>query len=149
MSADPAPGSTDLAGAPATRRCRVLLAKTALDGHWRGLSLVARALRDDGFEVVLLGMATDAEIARAAAEEDVDLVGLNVGGRIEVVERIITAVRNACAGVPIFAGGAIAPWAAERLDAAGVESYPPGSALGDIVAAARRLTGLEALPRTP
>lgn len=122
---------------------RVLLAKTALDGHWRGLSLVARGLRDAGFEVILAGMARDDEIARLAADEDVDLVGLNIGGRIEVVERIADALAAAMPRVPIFAGGAVAPWMKKRLEGRGIEVYPPGSALAVIVAAAARLTGSE------
>ncbi len=119
---------------------RVLLAKTALDGHWRGLTLVAQGLRDAGFEVVLAGMARDEQIVRMAQDEDVDLVGLNVGGRIEVVERIVAALREAMPEVPVFAGGAIAPWMKKRLEDNGVEAYPPGSSMADIVAAAERLT---------
>jgi len=119
---------------------RILLAKTGLDGHWRGVSLVARALREAGFEVILAGMAVDEAIARAAVDEDVDLLGLNVGGRVEIVERILDAVWAACPGLPVFAGGAIPPWACRRLEARGIEVYPPGSALSTIVAAAERLT---------
>jgi len=122
---------------------RVLLAKTALDGHWRGISVVARALRDGGFQVILGGMSTGTEIVRAAIDEDVDLVGLNVGGHVEVAERIIGELRAARADLPIFAGGIIAPWAAKRLKALGVEVFPPGSQLDDIVDCARRLTAVE------
>lgn len=118
---------------------KVLLAKTALDGHWRGLNTVARALRDGGFEVVLAGMARHDEIAAVAVDEDVDLIGLNVGGRIEVVERIIDTLDEQAADVPVFAGGTVPPWAARRLQARHVEVFPPGSSLGDIVEAARRL----------
>jgi len=126
------------AGAPR----RVLLAKTALDGHWRGISVVARALRDGGFQVILGGMSTGTEIVRAAIDEDVDLVGLNVGGHVEVAERIIGELRAARSDLPIFAGGIIAPWAAKRLKALGVEVFPPGSQLDDIVGCAKRLTGV-------
>ena len=119
---------------------KFLLAKTALDGHWRGLSLVARALRDAGFEVILAGMASDREIAGLAIDEDVDLVGLNIGGRIEVVERIISALAIAVPGVPVFAGGAVAPWMKKRLEGQGIEVFPPGSQLRLIVDAAQRLT---------
>ena len=121
---------------------RVLLAKTALDGHWRGISVVARARRDGGFQVILGGMISGPEILRAAVDEDVDLVGLNVGGHVQVAERIITELRAARPELPVFAGGIIAPWAAKRLHALGVEVFPPGSSLDDIVAAARRLTGV-------
>jgi methylmalonyl-CoA mutase C-terminal domain/subunit len=124
----------------ATTNKRILLAKTALDGHWRGLTLVARALRDAGFDVIMAGMARAEEIAQAASDEDVDLVGLNVGGRVEIVERIIEEVRKNQPDMPVFAGGAIAPWIKKRLEAQGVDVFPPGSALPDIVSAAERLT---------
>jgi len=119
---------------------RVLLAKTALDGHWRGLSVVAHALRDAGFEVILGGMASAEEIARLAADEDVDLVGLNVYGRLEVVERILQALAESVPDVPVFAGGAIAPWMRRKLSARGLETFPPGSSLTSIVEAAARLS---------
>lgn len=120
---------------------RILLVKTALDGHWRGLSVVARALRDGGFHVIMGGMLTAPDIVRAALDEDVDLVGLNVGGSVQVVERVVGDLRAARPGLPVFAGGAIAPANCRRLAALGVETFPPGSSLEDIVAAARRLTG--------
>ena len=120
---------------------RVVIAKTSLDGHWRGVSVVARALRDSGFEVILLGMVKDGEISRAAIDEDADLVGLNVGGRIQVAERIVSTLRSEGYEGPVFAGGTIPPYAIKKLGVLGVECFPPGSSLDDIVAAARRLTG--------
>ncbi len=122
------------------RRVRIVLAKTGLDGHWRGLSVVAHALRDAGFEVVLAGMARPEEIVAAVEQEDVDLVGLNVGGRIEVVERIIEAVRAAAPGLPIIAGGTLPPPAVRRLRELGIPAFPPGSSLASIIDEARRLT---------
>lgn len=122
---------------------RVLVAKTSLDGHWRGVSVVARALRDAGFEVILLGMVTGEEILRAAVDEDADLIGLNVGGRIEVAERIVATLRSGGYDGPVFAGGTIPPYAIRRLNDLGVECYPPGSSLQAIVEAARRLTSSE------
>lgn len=119
---------------------RVLMAKTSLDGHWRGINVVSRALRDGGFEVILAGMINADTIARVAADEDVDLIGLNVGGRVEVVERILDTLEAAGIEAPVFAGGTIPHYAAERLSARGVECFPPGSTLEDIVDAARRLT---------
>jgi methylmalonyl-CoA mutase C-terminal domain/subunit len=115
------------------RRPRVLLAKTSLDGHWRGLLTVSRALRDAGIEVVMIGTATADQIAAAAAQEDVDIVGLNVGGRVEVVERVIDRLQERSSEVPVIAGGTIAPWARKRLEARGVRVFPPGSSVGDIV----------------
>ncbi|HXY92439.1 MAG TPA: cobalamin-dependent protein [Acidimicrobiia bacterium] len=121
-------------------RARVLVAKTSLDGHWVGVFLVTRALRDAGFEVVSLGQATCDQIAAAAVEEDVALVGLNVGGRVEVVERVVRRVRERAGDVAIMAGGTIPPWARDRLEAEGVTVFTPGSSLESIVDTARRLT---------
>jgi methylmalonyl-CoA mutase C-terminal domain/subunit len=125
-----------------TARVRVLIAKTSLDGHWRGVFIVSRALRDAGFEVVSLGQATCDQIVAAAVEEDVALVGLNIGGRIEVAERVVGRLREVVGDVPIVAGGTIPPWARERLEAAGVAVFPPGSSLDAIVDTASRLTAL-------
>ncbi|MFM7273932.1 MAG: cobalamin B12-binding domain-containing protein [Gammaproteobacteria bacterium] len=119
---------------------RILMAKTGLDGHWRGPTIVARALRDAGFEVIMIGMATADEVVRAAVDEDVDLVGLNIGGHVEVAERAVEAVRATRPELPIFAGGVVPPWAKKRLEEKGVEVFPPGSQLPEIVEAARRLT---------
>ncbi len=119
---------------------RVLLAKTSLDGHWRGPLAVAQALRNAGFEVIFAGMASVEEIVRAAADEDVDLVGLNVGGRVEVAERILDALRAAGIDAPVIAGGTLAPHACRKLAERGVATFPPGSTLQAIVETARALT---------
>ena len=76
---------------------KVLFAKTALDGHWRGPAVVVHVLRDAGFEVIYLGMATADEIA-AAVQEDADVVGLNVGGSLAVVMRILDELESRSAG---------------------------------------------------
>jgi len=102
---------------------------------------VANALRQDGFEVVMLGMATAEQITTSAVQEDVDLIGLNIGGRIEVVERILDALEEAHIEAPVLAGGTIPPQWRQRLESRGVEVFPPGSPLGEITAAARRLVG--------
>jgi methylmalonyl-CoA mutase, C-terminal domain len=128
------PGELLSGGAP-----RILMAKTSLDGHWRGINVVSRALRDGGFEVILAGMVTAETIARVAADEDVDLIGLNVGGRVEVVERILDTLDASDVTAPVIAGGTIPHYAVERLEARGVACFPPGSSLEDIVARALRL----------
>ena len=120
---------------------RILMAKTGLDGHWRGPTIVSRALREAGFEVIMIGMANTDDIVSASVDEDVDLVGLNVGGHIDVAIRAVKGVQAARSDLPIFAGGTIPPHAARQLEALGVEVYPPGSQLADIVDAAERLTG--------
>lgn len=122
------------------RRIRVLVAKTGLDGHWRGVSVVATGLRDAGFEVVMGGMSRPEEIVALATQEDIDLIGLNVGGRIEVVERAISAIREALPSVPIIAGGALPPPAIRRLTELGVAAFPPGSTIAAIVAEVVRQT---------
>jgi methylmalonyl-CoA mutase C-terminal domain/subunit len=124
---------------------RILMAKTGLDGHWRGPTIVARALRDAGYEVIMIGMATTDDIVIAAVDEDVDLVGLNIGGHIDVAIRAVKAVQEARPGLSIFAGGTVPPHAVKQLQALGVEVYPPGSQLADIVEAAGRLTRASAL----
>ena len=122
---------------------RVLMAKTSLDGHWRGINVVSRALRDGGFEVILAGMITAETIASVALDEDVDIIGLNVGGRVEVVERILDTLDEKGVKVPVIAGGTIPHYAVERLEKRNVHCFPPGSALEDIVECARRLTAAE------
>ena len=110
---------------------RILMAKTGLDGHWRGPTIVARALRDAGFEVIMIGMANTEDIVRAAVDEDVDLVGLNIGGHINVALRAVNSVREARPDVPIFAGGTVPPHAEKQLEALDVEVFPPGSQLAE------------------
>lgn len=127
--------STDLRN---TRK--ILFAKTGLDGHWRGPLLVTGALEEAGFDIQMLGMATPEETTAAALSGKPDLVGLNICGHIDVVKRTIAMIREQMPDVPIFAGGTVAPWARKELEALGVEVYPPGSRLKDIVAAAHRLT---------
>jgi len=125
-----------------SKQKRILMAKTGLDGHWRGPTLVARALRDAGFEVIMLGMASSDDIGRAAIDEDVDLVGLNIGGHIDVAVRAVKELQALAPDLPIFAGGTIPPHACRQLEALNVEVYPPGSKLQAIVEAANRLTRL-------
>ena len=120
---------------------RILMAKTGLDGHWRGPTVVAKALRDAGFEVIMIGMARPEEVMQASIDEDVDLVGLNIGGHVDVAVRAIGMVRESRPEVPIFVGGVVPPHAKRKLEGLGVEVDPPGSQLPDIVAAAMRLTG--------
>lgn len=120
---------------------RVLIAKTSLDGHWRGVNVVARALRDAGFEVILGGEMLASDIAAMAEQEDLDLIGLNVGGRVEVAERIIATLSDAGLGdIPVFAGGTLPSSGIERLAQLNVQCFPPGSSMKEIVSAAVKLT---------
>lgn len=119
----------------------ILIAKTGLDGHWRGATLVSRALSDAGFNVIMKGMATTDEIVAEAIDPTIDLLGISIGGHIEVAERAIVEARRLRPDLPVFVGGVVPPWAKRRLEALGVEVYPPGSQLHDITDAAARLTG--------
>ena len=122
----------------ATHR-RILIAKPGLDGHDRGAKVVARALRDAGFEVIYTGLRqTPEQIALAAVQEDVDAVGLSSlsGAHAELFPAVVRALRAAGAGdVVVFGGGVIPGDDVERLRAEGVERvFPPGTDTHDIVA---------------
>src|SRR5690348_13747796 len=107
----------------APRKIRVLVAKPGLDGHDRGAKVVARALRDAGFEVVYTGLHQTPEmIAAAAVQEDVDCVGLSImsGAHNTLFPAVIDALRAKGAGdVVVFGGGIIPDEDAPRLEAAG------------------------------
>jgi methylmalonyl-CoA mutase C-terminal domain/subunit len=123
---------------------RVVLAKPGLDGHETGVMLVARALRDAGFEVIYLGpRQTPEAIAAAVVQEDADILGLSIltGGHITHSQRVLNALRDAQADdVPVVIGGIIPPPAVEQLKAMGVSAvFGPGDSLKEIVA---RLRGL-------
>jgi methylmalonyl-CoA mutase C-terminal domain/subunit len=115
------------------------MAKTSLDGHWRGVTIVERALREARFEVIALGMATPEEIVRAAVDEQVDVVGLNLGGRCAVVERIVGGLRSQGCDAPVMVGGVVTPQSKKKLEMLGLAVFPPGSSLEAIVATADRL----------
>ncbi len=69
-----------------TRRIRALIYSSTLEGHWRGVAVVTVALRDAGIEVIYGGPLTPEQAANTAIQEDVDVVGVSVGGRYQVVE---------------------------------------------------------------
>src|SRR5215468_3611799 len=122
------------------RKVRILVAKPGLDGHDRGAKVVARALRDAGFEVVYTGLhQTPDMIASAAVQEDVDAVGLSImsGAHMTLFPAVIEALRARGAGeIVVFGGGIIPDDDVERLRAAGVKGVftpGPGSSLAKIV----------------
>ena len=119
------------------RRIRVLVAKPGLDGHDRGAKVVARGLRDEGFEVVYTGLhQTPDEIAEAALQEDVQVVGVSVlsGAHDRLVPRVIMALSERGLGdVLVVVGGIIPKADAERLMESGVARvFPPGSQVSEI-----------------
>src|SRR5262252_127969 len=109
------------AAAPSTRPLRILVAKPGLDGHDRGAKVVARALRDAGFEVVYTGLHQTPEmIATAAIQEDVDAVGLSImsGAHNTLFPAVIDALRAQGANdVVVFGGGIIPDADFEKLKA--------------------------------
>ncbi|MFO0556886.1 MAG: cobalamin B12-binding domain-containing protein [Polyangiales bacterium] len=120
------------------RKVRILIAKPGLDGHDRGAKVVARALRDAGFEVIYTGLhQTPDMIAAAAVQEDVDAVGLSImsGAHNTLFPAVIDALKNKGADdVAVFGGGIIPEDDFARLYAAGVKRvFTPGTTLGDIV----------------
>jgi methylmalonyl-CoA mutase C-terminal domain/subunit len=117
---------------------RILVAKPGLDGHDRGAKVVARALRDAGFEVIYTGLHQTPEmIAAAAVQEDVDCVGLSImsGAHNVLFPAVMDALRARGAGdIAVFGGGIIPEEDVERLKAAGVKGlFAPGTPLDEIV----------------
>jgi methylmalonyl-CoA mutase C-terminal domain/subunit len=114
------------------RKIRVLMAKPGLDGHDRGVKVVARALRDAGMEVIYTGLRHSPEmIAEAAMQEDVDVVGLSIlsGAHMVLVPRVIELLRsNRQENVKVFVGGIIPDSDVPELLQAGVMGvYGPGT----------------------
>src|SRR5688572_5315332 len=111
---------------------RVLMAKPGLDGHDRGAKVVARALRDAGFEVIYTGLhQTPEQIVEAAVQEDVDAVGLSSlsGAHMALFPRIIEGLRKQGGeSVLVMAGGIIPKEDVEPLKAMGIaEVFTPGT----------------------
>ena len=143
----PAESSSAVPGTPA----RVLIAKPGLDGHDRGAKIVARALRDAGFEVIFTGIRQRVEdIVAIALQEDVAVVGLSIlsGAHLALTTRTIEALKAAdAADIAVIVGGTIPPADVARLTAAGVAAvFPTGTALDVLVAEVRALTAELAQP---
>jgi methylmalonyl-CoA mutase C-terminal domain/subunit len=120
------------------RRMRILIAKPGLDGHDRGAKVVARALRDAGYEVIYTGLRqTPEQIAAAAVQEDVDAVGLSIlsGAHNSLLPEITRLLQEQGADdVLVFAGGIIPEQDIVSLKQAGIdEIFLPGTSTRDIV----------------
>src|SRR4051812_25694829 len=119
-------------------RVRILVAKPGLDGHDRGAKVVARALRDAGFEVIYTGLhQTPDMIAAAAVQEDVDAVGLSImsGAHNTLFPAVMAALQARGAGdIILFGGGIIPEEDIERLRGQGVKGvFTPGTTLKTII----------------
>jgi methylmalonyl-CoA mutase C-terminal domain/subunit len=126
------------AAANPTRKLRILVAKPGLDGHDRGAKVVARALRDAGFEVIYTGLHQTPEmVATAAIQEDVDAVGLSImsGAHNTLFPAVIDELKKRGADdIAVFGGGIIPEADFERLKAAGVTGvFTPGTSLEAII----------------
>ena len=124
---------------------RILIAKPGLDGHDRGAKIVARALRDAGFEVVFTGIRQRIEnIVAAAVQEDVAVIGLSIlsGAHLPLTRRTIEALKAAGAeDIAVVVGGTVPPGDMPRLLAAGAAAvFPTGTPLEAVVAGMRALT---------
>ena len=120
------------------RPVRILVAKPGLDGHDRGAKVVARALRDAGFEVVYTGLHQTPEmIATAAIQEDVDAVGLSImsGAHNALFPAVIDELKKRGADdIVVFGGGIIPSSDVDSLAQAGVTRvFTPGTSLATIV----------------
>jgi methylmalonyl-CoA mutase, C-terminal domain len=122
----------------AERKIRVVVAKPGLDGHDRGAKIVARALRDAGFEVIYTGLhQTPEQIVATAVQEDADAVGLSVlsGAHNYLFARVIELLKEKGADdIAVFGGGIIPAEDITTLKAMGVkEIFTPGTSTQDIV----------------
>src|ERR671914_571338 len=122
----------------ATGRARILVAKPGLDGHDRGIKIVARALRDAGMEVIYTGLhQTPEQIAAAAIQEDVDAVGLSClsGAHMTLFPQVVDLLREAGADdIVVFGGGIIPESDIPNLKEAGVvEIFTPGTPTAQII----------------
>ena len=121
------------------RPLKVLIAKPGLDGHDRGAKVLARGLRDEGFEVVYTGLRQTPEmVATAALQEDVDVVGLSIlsGAHLTLLPRICELLREeGMDDVLVTAGGIIPEEDVPALRQAGVAAvFGPGTSIGEIAA---------------
>ncbi len=133
------------------KKIRILVAKPGLDGHDRGAKVIARALRDAGFEVIYTGIRrTPAEIAETALQEDVDVVGLSIlsGAHLELVPLVIEELRKRGLepnkDILVLVGGIIPPEDIPKLKAIGVaEVFGPGTPMQEIVEFIKRNAGMK------
>jgi methylmalonyl-CoA mutase cobalamin-binding domain/chain len=130
------------------RPLRVLVSKIGLDGHDRGMKVVAAMLRDAGMEVIYFGIhRTSAAIVAAAIQEDVDVIGLSSLGGTHATHahEVLDLLKARGAGhIPVVLGGTVPVEDIPTLEAAGIRAvFLPGAARDEIVAAVSRL-GTEA-----
>lgn len=130
---------------------RVVLAKLGLDGHDRGLKVVARTLRDAGMEVIYLGLRqTTDSIVAACEQEDADVIGLSMhnAGHLTLAPRMVQAVAEAELDVPVVIGGIVPADDVPTLIDAGVAAVlGPGASADEVVAAVQTAVTLSSTAR--
>jgi methylmalonyl-CoA mutase, C-terminal domain len=117
---------------------RILVAKVGLDGHDRGVKVVARILRDAGYEVVYTGLfQTPQTVAAAAVDEDVDAIGLSMlsGAHMTLAPLVVQELRARGSDIPVVVGGIVPTHDMEELEAAGIAAVmTPGATAAEVVA---------------
>lgn len=116
---------------------RVLIAKVGLDGHDRGIKVVARILRDAGFEVIYTGLfQTPETVAAAAVDEDVDAIGLSMlsGAHMTLAPLVVEEVRKRGSEIPVILGGIVPDHDLEALREAGISTVLTPGATADEIA---------------
>ena len=118
---------------------RILIGKVGLDGHDRGVKLIARALRDAGMEVIYTGLhQTPEQVVSTAIQEDVDAIGLSIlsGAHNTLFRRVLESLKEQGAeDIVVFGGGIIPDQDIPALNAAGVKAlFKPGAPMQEIVA---------------
>jgi methylmalonyl-CoA mutase C-terminal domain/subunit len=131
-----------------TRKLRILVAKPGLDGHDRGVKVVARALRDAGMEVIYTGLHQTPEmIVEAAIQEDVDAVGLSIlsGAHLTLFPSILELMKKRGAGDKLLFGGGIIPKEdVRKLEKMGVgRIFGPGTPTTEIIQYIQKAVGME------
>jgi methylmalonyl-CoA mutase C-terminal domain/subunit len=116
---------------------RVLVAKVGLDGHDRGVKVVARILRDGGFEVIYTGLfQTPEKVAAAALDEDVDAIGLSMlsGAHMTLAPLVVDELRSRGADIPVVLGGIIPEQDIPLLTQRGIAGVlTPGASAHEVV----------------
>ncbi len=127
---------------------RLLLAKIGLDGHDRGIKLVARSLRDAGFDVIYLGLHNSAaEIISPAIQEDVDGIGISIhsAAHMTLFKEIMKSLKKEGAeDIAVFGGGIVPKQDIEALKKIGVkEIFSPGTSMAEIVSFVKQMLNLD------
>jgi methylmalonyl-CoA mutase C-terminal domain/subunit len=138
--------STERRPRPVGHHTRVVIAKVGLDGHDRGAKVVARVLRDAGYEVIYTGLRQTPEtVVSAAVAEDAAVLGVSMlsGAHLALARRILELLRAEGADIPVVFGGIIPEQDITTLKKHGVAAvFTPGARMEDLVAAFDEISGV-------